>query len=107
MKDTAKFLQDIVEAIDSVESYAVTTFDVFLEDNKSQDAIMFNLVIMGEAANRIPEEYRESHPEIPWSSMIGTRNVIVHGYDQVKMQIVWDIINKDLGGVKKNLLSLL
>ncbi|NMB53993.1 MAG: DUF86 domain-containing protein [Leptolinea sp.] len=42
---------------------------------------MFNLIILGEAANSIPEEYQEIYPEIPWSSMIGTRNVIIHGYD--------------------------
>lgn len=57
---------------------------------------MYNLIILGEAANRIPVEFQESHPEIPWSSIVGTRNVVVHGYDQVKLQIVWDIINKNL-----------
>lgn len=57
---------------------------------------MFNLIILGEAANGISEDYRESHPEIPWSSIIGTRNVIVHGYDQIKLFVVWEIVRKDL-----------
>jgi len=83
-----------------IEAYEVTTFAAFLADDKTQDAIMFNLSILGEAANRIPEEYREDHPEIPWSSIIGIRNVIVHGYDQVKLQIVWDIIHIDLYALK-------
>ena len=77
-----------------------------LKDEKTQDAIMFNLIIMGEAANRISEEFQAKHPEIPWSSIIGTRNVIVHGYDQVKLQIVWDIIQKDLPSLKKSLIAL-
>lgn len=68
---------------------------------------MFNLVIMGEAANRVPDEFQEKHPEIPWSSIIGTRNVIVHGYDQVKLQIVWDIIQNNLQALKKSLSAII
>lgn len=47
------------------------------------------------------------HPEISWSSIIGTRNVIVHGYDQIKLQIVWDILEKDLHSLKTGLLRLI
>ena len=107
MKETKKLLQDMLDAIASIESYTVTSFDSFLMDGKTQDAIMFNLVIMGEAANRLPEEYRENHQEIPWASIIGTRNVIIHGYDQVKLQIVWDIIHRNLAPLKKSLLNLI
>lgn len=68
---------------------------------------MFNLVILGEAANQITTSFQEQHPEIPWSSMIGTRNIIVHGYDQVKLQIVWDIVSRDLDLLKNDLLHLI
>ena len=64
---------------------------------------MYNLIIMGEAANKISSAFQEKHPEIPCSSIIGTRNVIVHGYDQVKLPIVWDIISKNLLMLKENL----
>lgn len=67
---------------------------------------MFNLIIMGEAAHNISDSFREKHPEIPWPSIIGTRNVIVHGYDQVKLRIVWDILQNDLNILKKRLLEL-
>ncbi len=106
MKDTTALLRDILYAIVSIESYTVTTYDVFLKDEKTQDAIMFNLIIMGEAAKRVSDEFQAKHPEIPWSSIIGTRNVIVHGYDQVKLQIVWDILQKDLPTLKKSLIAL-
>lgn len=86
MKDTTKLLQDMLEAIEAIESYAVLSYEAFLADEKTQDAVMFNLVILGEAANQIPQKFREKHPEILWASIIGTRNVIVHGYDQVKLQ---------------------
>jgi uncharacterized protein with HEPN domain len=106
MKDNSKLLRDMLEAIASIESYAVLSFDAFLEDEKTQDAIMFNLIVMGEAANQVSNEFQEDHPEIPWSSIIGTRNVIVHGYDQVKLQIVWDIIHKNLRPLKNLLIEL-
>ena len=101
MKDTAQLLQDILDSITTIETYAVSSYESFLEDEKTQDAVMFNLIIIGEATNRIADEFQESHPEIPWSSMIGIRNVIVHGYDQVKLQIVWDIIHRDLAPLKE------
>ncbi|MDZ4159689.1 MAG: DUF86 domain-containing protein [Anaerolineaceae bacterium] len=106
MKDTRKLLQDMLDAIASIEFFVVPSYDAFLEDEKTQDAIMFNLIVMGEAANKISDEFQEKHPEIPWSSIIGTRNVIVHGYDQVKLQIVWDIIHKNLQPLKESLLKL-
>jgi uncharacterized protein with HEPN domain len=65
MKDVSKLLQDMVEAIDSIESYRVSSFDAFLADDKTQDAIMYNLIILGEAANKISDEFQENHPEIP------------------------------------------
>lgn len=107
MKDTANLLLDMLQAIEAIEVYATPNYEAFLADEKTQDAIMFNLVILGEAANRITQEFQEAHPEIPWSSMIGTRNIIVHSYDQVKLQIVWDIISRDLSKLKSSLRPLI
>jgi uncharacterized protein with HEPN domain len=107
MRDEQTLLQDMLDAITSIESYTVSSYEAFLEDEKTQDAIMFNLIVVGEAANRISEEFQEKHPEIPWSSIIGTRNVIVHGYDQVKLLIVWDIIQKNLQPLKITLIGLI
>jgi len=107
MKETTRLIQDMLRAITSIESYTVQSYDTFLEDPKVQDAIMFNLVIMGEAAHKISDEFQEKHPEIPWASIIGTRNVIVHGYDQVKLQIVWDIIQHNIIPLKKSLIRLI
>lgn len=99
MKDQ-KRLEDILDAIITIESYTIGSYDDFLDDSKTQEAILYNLIIIGEAANRISEEFQERYPAIPWSSMIGTRNIIIHGYDQVKLQIVWEIIQHDLEKLK-------
>ena len=83
MKDE-KRLRDILGAIKAIDSYSVSSYDEFIADTKTQDAILYNLIIIGEAANQISDEFQEKHQTIPWSSMIGTRNIIVHGYDQVR-----------------------
>ena len=105
MKDK-KFLIDMIPAIDAIEIYRVPTFDQFIRDEKTQDAIMFNLVILGEAANQISSDFRDLNPEVPWAAIIGTRNIIVHGYDQIKLNIVWDILTKELARLRKLLVVL-
>jgi len=107
MKSTTKLLHDMLNAIEAIEIYALPSYDVFLADEKTQDAIMYNLIILGEAANQISDDFQTKYPEIPWSSIIGTRNIIVHGYDQVKLQIVWDIIEKNLKLLKVDLFKII
>ena len=100
-------LEDMQGAVKAIEAYAPATYEAFLSDDRVQDAIMFNLVIMGEAANHISDEFHAQPPSIPWAALIGTSNVIVHGYDQVKLPIVWDIIQTDLLSLKLEINSLL
>ena len=106
MKNIPKLLIDMFEAIESIEAYQLASYEEFVDDEKTQDAIMFNLIILGEAANGIPKSFQESHTELPWAAIIGTRNVIVHGYDQIKLPIVWDILTKDLHQLKQSLEEL-
>lgn len=100
-------LEDILAAIEAIETYTPVSYEAFLSGDQIQDAIMFNLVVMGEAANRISDEFQAQHPFIPWASLIGTRNVIVHGYDQIKLPVVWGIIKKDLSSLKQQILTVL
>lgn len=106
MKSILSLLRDMIRAIDTIQSYQVTSYEEFLEDAKTQDAILYKLIILGEAANKIPEQFQEDHPQIPWLSMIGTRNIVVHGYDQAKLPIVWDILTKNLPELKESLTQL-
>lgn len=106
MRDKKK-LRDILDAIEAIESYSVSSYDEFIADTKTQDAILYNLIIIGEAAHQISDEFQEQHYEIPWSAMIGTRNIIVHGYDQVKLQIVWEILQRDIESLKSEIKKVL
>jgi len=106
MRSNFSLIEDMLRAVESIESYSVPSFESFLDDEKTQDAIMYNLIIMGEAANKIDRDFQEKHQQIPWASIIGTRNLIVHGYDQVKLQIIWDILTKDLPSLRNKLQSI-
>ena len=106
MKDQ-KRLQNILDAIKAIEGYSVSSYDELVSDNKTQDAVLYNLIIIGEAANQVSDAFQEQYHLIPWASMIGTRNIIVHGYDQVKLQIVWEILQRDLVNLKKEILRVI
>jgi uncharacterized protein with HEPN domain len=61
-----------------------------------QDAVVFPLEIMGEAAGRISDDFREAHPEIPWHKIIGVRNQLIHEYFRINLKTVWDTLKNDL-----------
>ena len=75
----------------------------FTKDQKSIDAVARNLEIMGEAANRLPDEYKESHSEIEWFKIVGLRHRIVHEYFGVDLEIIWRILQKDLPELRQSL----
>ena len=60
------------------------------------DAVLWNIAVLGEAANNVPEAVQEAHNEIPWVDITGTRNRIVHGYGSIREQIVWEIVSSDI-----------
>jgi uncharacterized protein with HEPN domain len=71
----------------------------FREDEKTQYAVIRCLEIIGEAAKRIPEEFRKGHPDIPWKSMAGMRDRLIHGYDVVDSEIVWITVRDTLPAI--------
>jgi uncharacterized protein with HEPN domain len=86
-------LQDIVDSIEKIKIYT-SGMDIreFLQDDKTIDAVIRNFEIIGEAANRIPEEVREKFQEVNWHRIRGFRNRIVHDYMGIDYEIVWEII---------------
>jgi uncharacterized protein with HEPN domain len=68
----------------------------FLEDIKTQSAVLHQLMVMGEAVKRLSMAYRNEHPHIPWPVMAGMRDVLIHGYDIVELNEVWKTVNVDV-----------
>ena len=78
-----------------------------MKDPMVQDATIRNLEIIGEAAKQVSTEFRQAHPDIPWSRMAGMRDVLAHGYMAVDLGIVWDVVANRLGGLEAQLQNLL
>lgn len=85
-------LEDIIESATKILTYTDgLSFEQFLEDDKTIDAVIRNFEIIGEAANRLPEEIRDKYPNIDWHRIRGFRNRIVHDYMGIDYKIVWMI----------------
>lgn len=100
-------LGDILDAVTQIKTYTTgMTEDSFSQDRKTQDAVVRNLEIIGEASNRLSEEFRLQHPEIPWQLIRGLRNRIVHAYFGVDIQLIWEVVVDDLPPLKDRLKGL-
>ena len=97
-------LQHILESINNIFEFADgKTFEQIQNDKMCYYAIVYQLVIIGEAANLLTKEFLAKHPETPWREIIGMRNFIVHGYNIVDKQEVWSVIENDLMPLKSQI----
>lgn len=92
-----EFLGDIEEAIRRIDSYAGQMEQkLFFEDKKTQDAVVRNLEIIGEATKNMSEKLKSKHPNVPWKDMARLRDRLIHHYHGVNYEIVWGIIKEEL-----------
>ena len=102
------FVEDILEAIKKIEKYIKNLeYADFEANNLVLDAVIRNLEIIGEAAKNVPEKTRLANPDVPWSRMIGLRNVTIHEYFGLDVSIIWEIVSKNLPDTKKSIIKLL
>jgi uncharacterized protein with HEPN domain len=102
------FLSDIQEAIRRIREYtAGMTYQAFLEDTKTQDAVIRNIEIIGEATKNLSKDLRERHPHVLWKGMAGVRDRLIHHYFGVNIDIVWHIVTDELLTVASQLERIL
>ena len=103
----ADYLSHMLEAVRLAREYVAGILkDDFLKDRRTQQAVVLNLITIGEAASRIVTEHKRfatAHPEIPWAQMRGMRNRMAHGYFDIDLSIVWDTVQYSLPELERQL----
>ena len=100
-------IEDILESCHKIMDYTKDySFEDFISDQKTIDAVIRNFEIIGEAANRMPEDFKDSHQEIDWFRIRGFRNRIVHDYFGIDYSIVWKIMETYIDQLAENLEKL-
>lgn len=100
-RDYKQQLDDILQAITFIREYVKDMdYQAFEADRKTQDAVIRNLEIIGEAARILPDEVRDKAAEIEWYKITALRNILIHEYFGVNLKIVWDVIQNKLDAVE-------
>jgi len=107
MRDDRERLIDIQQSIAAINKYAKKGRAVFEAEELIQTWIVHHLQIIGEAASKISEGFQDEHPQIPWPKIIGMRNILVHDYFGIDIDIVWQVIEKDLTELEETIKNLL
>jgi uncharacterized protein with HEPN domain len=96
-RDFNVYLDDILEAIQRIREYTDGfSEEMFIGDVKTQDAVIRNLEVIGEAVRQIPEAKRAEFPELEWRKVVGLRDILIHRYFGVDPTIVWDVVANKL-----------
>lgn len=103
MRSDREKLLDILEAIERTERYAIQGRQAFEQNELIQTWFIQNLQVVGEAARALSSAIRDSHPEIPWTKMIGMRNVLTHNYFEIDFDIVWIVVEQELPALKQDI----
>lgn len=95
-KDPQVYLVHIRDAIRRIREYTAEGEDVFYQDRKTQDAVIRNLEIIGEAVKKLPEELTARHPSVPWKDVAGMRDRLIRHYFGVDLKLVWRVVDNRL-----------
>ncbi len=102
------YLQDILDAIEKIQAYtAEMSREEFAGDSRTFDAVLRNLEVIGEAAKSIPKSARQGYPRIEWRKIAGLRDVLIHHYFGVNLDIVWDILQNELASLAEEVQKIL
>ncbi len=107
MRDDTERLRDIQEAAADIQKYAQLGREKFAADELIQTWIIHHLLVLGEAAAAISDDFKQQHPDIEWPRIIGMRNILVHHYFGVDLDVVWSVVERDLPDLQRSVDSLL
>ena len=96
MRDDRSYLLHIRDCLARIRQYARDGRHAFLADAKTQDAIIRNLEVIGEASKKVSGTTREAWPDVPWKQMAGMRDLLIHHYFGVKLETVWEVVEQEI-----------
>lgn len=107
-RDSKVYLEDILGAVQKIQRFtAGMSLAVFSNDLKTVDAVIRNLEVIGEAVKQLPEDVRGKHPGVEWKKIAGLRDILIHEYFGVNIEVVWDIIRHKLASLEQAVRDLL
>ena len=103
-----QYLRDVLQAMEEAESFlAGLSYEEFAQDEKTQNAVQWSLMVVGEAAKKLRPELREKAKSLPWQDMMGMRDRMVHGYFSIDLRVVWKAVKEDIRHAKPRIQQML
>ena len=107
-RDSKVYLEDILEAIRKIREFTSgTSLAALSKDAKTLDAVIRNLEVIGEAVKCLPEEIKSQQPDVEWRKVAGLRDILIHEYFGINVEVVWDVIQHKLSGLEEAAKKLL
>lgn len=104
LRDWVQFFDDMLESCEQIAAYSAgLDWESFKRDRKSRDALLLQVLQLGEAARHIPENIRLLCVDVPWRELVATRNVLIHAYFSINDQILWDLVVNGTPTLRKQL----
>ncbi len=107
-RDYRVYVDDIIGAIEKIQRFTVgVDRETFSRDEKTFDAVIRNLEVIGEAIKKVPEDVRTRYPLVEWKKIAGVRDILVHEYFGIDVEIVWDILQSKLAPLETQMRKIL
>ena len=103
-RDIRDYLQDILEAIIDIENFVDNmTYEEFIKDKKTLNAVIRSIEIIGEASKQLPDPLKTKYPELPWKEITGMRDKLIHAYFGMDTETIWETIKHNIPGLKQTI----